>query len=518
MTISRRLVLTSIVTAVSIATAPLTLRQQPASSSAAAVTLPDPFAALRSIAAGAGDSVSHDHESRFRRDLEAMDAVRPGHTFWQHVFTIADGAIAYGSAADGRLLAVFPTRGDWQRSGVWHEASLAAVLESRELPANPDARREYVARLIAHAAGPIVHNATRGEFVRPNAERYGTFLHEWGAIYERFGVAAEIGLAQAIVESGLNGTRKSEASAIGFCQWLAPNWKQLDKLAPAVIEAGNQTTQAAYCAAYLSVLATKYGSFIPALSEHHAGGTNVGRTLINGERLGGADVRAQYFLGAQWSRNLRSSWPERYADLYGSYGPRSYAYAEMIFGNRRNVAAIAAAQPQQKIHAMRTSRAVALAEIVQRTGLPADEIKRFNPALVKRVPAHATLYLPSHVAAFGKDVAFWRRPPGRGFASALRDFESIAVPPSEWDEPSFQPVLREFVRRFAATGTEEGAVMATVLTYVANDAASSRRRTILAEFRTRPDIRLAFDDAFREYTLLRAAADAGGLDAAAVSP
>ena len=41
----------------------------------------------------------------------------------------------------------------------------------------------------------------------------------------------------------------------------------------------------AYCAAYLTILATMYGSFIPALSEHHAGGVNVGRTLINGQRL-----------------------------------------------------------------------------------------------------------------------------------------------------------------------------------------------------------------------------------------
>jgi hypothetical protein len=44
----------------------------------------------------------------------------------------------------------------------------------------------------------------------------------------------------------------------------------------------------------------KYGSFIPALSEHNAGGTNVGRTLINGEYLGAGDVRARYFLGRFW--------------------------------------------------------------------------------------------------------------------------------------------------------------------------------------------------------------------------
>src|SRR5439155_1237259 len=110
--------------------------------------------------------------------------------------------------------------------------------------------------------------------------------------YERFGVPAEIGLAQVIFESGLNGTRRSEANAVGFCQWLQKNWKRLNHFSPTPIEGRNQTTQAPYCAAYLSVLATKYGSFIPALSEHNAGGTNVGRTLINGDHISefGSDV------------------------------------------------------------------------------------------------------------------------------------------------------------------------------------------------------------------------------------
>ena len=45
---------------------------------------------------------------------------------------------------------------------------------------------------------------------------------------------------------------------------------------PYVIEGYNQTTQAPYCTVYLTILATMYGSFIPALSEYHAGGVNVG--------------------------------------------------------------------------------------------------------------------------------------------------------------------------------------------------------------------------------------------------
>jgi hypothetical protein len=61
-------------------------------------------------------------------------------------------------------------------------------------------------------------------------------------------------------------------------QWQQKNWKRLSYFSTTPIQDRNQTTQAPYCAAYLSVLATKYGSFIPALSEHNAGGTNVGRT------------------------------------------------------------------------------------------------------------------------------------------------------------------------------------------------------------------------------------------------
>src|SRR5690606_25464321 len=166
------------------------------------------------------------------------------------------------------------------------DPKLKPLLASRRLSTRLGDRRDEVAEVLERAAGPIVHNATRGLFVAPNADRYGRFLEEWARIYERFGVPADLGLAQGLVESGLNGTVRSEARAIGFCQWLTGNWNVMKRLSPHVIEGYNQTTQAPYCAAYLSILATKYGSFIPALSEHHAGGTNVGRTIHNGQWLG----------------------------------------------------------------------------------------------------------------------------------------------------------------------------------------------------------------------------------------
>ena len=64
-----------------------------------------------------------------------------------------------------------------------------------------------------------------------------------------------------------------------------------------------------------------YGSFIPALSEHHAGGVNVGRTVINGERLGGTGVREQYLMGSEFARDLRGVSIRRYRELFRTYGP-----------------------------------------------------------------------------------------------------------------------------------------------------------------------------------------------------
>jgi hypothetical protein len=236
------------------------------------------------------------------------------------------------------------------------------------------------------------------------------------------------------------------------------------------------------------VLATKYGSFIPALSEHNAGGTNVGRMLINGEYLGAVDVRTRYLRGSQLARDLRALPGKEYQAIHGSYGSRSFVYAEMVFGNAFNVRSLMASTPQVPIYAMRTPRAMPLAEVVRRTGLPADEVRRFNPALVKQVPAQALLYLPSHVSEFGPDVAFWRRPPNPSFAAVLDDFVRLEPGAEQWDDPAFAPVLAEFRRRFRDTHTEEGTVMATVLAYAMDQAYTSSRRALVSDYRSSEEV------------------------------
>ena len=463
---------------------------------------PDRTARVRSL-----DALPAAAAERLAADVAAVQRFRPGYRFWRHVFSLPDGAIAYGSAETGRLIATFPARGDWTAGVVWQAPADARVLAGRAWPAELTRRRELTAELLASAFGPVLHNPTRGQLLLPNLPRYGAFVREWGAIYERFGVPADLGLAQALVESGLSGTVRSEAQAIGFCQWLPANWNRLKRLAPHVIEGHNQTTQASFCAAYLTVLAAKYGSFIPALSEHHTGGTNVGRVLINGERLGGGDVRERYFLGAEFARDLRVLAPGTYRAVYGTYGPRSYRYAEMVFGNAETVAVLAASTPQVRIFAMRTARPVTLADVARRAGLPVDEVRRYNQALVSRVPARATLYLPAHVPALGTDVAFWHRPPAPAYSAALADFLSLALPAERWDDPAFDPVLREFRRRFAATNTEEGHVMATTLAFVLEDRQTNRQAQILKEFRTSDGIRRLFEQAQLERLASRPSAD-----------
>jgi hypothetical protein len=445
-------------------------------------------------------------QGRLRADVAAIRAFRPGYPFWRHVFTIPDGSIAFGSAVDGRLLATFPAKGDWTRRAEWNEPALANMLDGRSLARKLAERRDQVALLIERAAGPVLHNSTRGDALNMNVPHYGGLLAEWGAIYERFGVPAEIGLAQVIFESGLSGTRRSNANAIGFCQWQRKNWRRLSYFSPVTIQDRNQTTQAPYCAAYLSVLATKYGSFIPALSEHNAGGTNVGRTLIAGEYLGGEDVRTRYLLGSQLARDLGTLPGREYQQVFGSYGYRSHLYAEMVFGNTFNVADLIASRPRTPIHAMRTPRAITLREIVTRTNLTAGEVRRFNPALVDRVPAGAALYLPFHVAEFGQDVAFWRQPASTAYATVLDEFLRLEPGAERWDDPAFAPVLAEFKRRFSDTNTEEGLVMETVLAYAMDQAYTSSRRALLAEYRSSEKIRSLIASGVLELAVRRQAA------------
>jgi hypothetical protein len=431
-----------------------------------------------------------------------MQTFRPGYEFWRHVFTLPDGSIAYGSAADGRLLATFPTKGDWTRHAEWADPTLARSLDGQQLPRRLGERREQVAELLQRESGPVMQNSTRGDALLRSAPQYGSFVAEWGAIYERFGVPADIGLAQVILESGLNGTRRSQADAVGFCQWLRKNWQLLKYFARTPIDEQNQTSQAPYCAAYLSVLATKYGSFIPALSEHNAGGTNVGRALINGEHLGAQDVRARYFLGSKLARDLRTLRGREYEGVYHTYGPRSYLYAEMVFGNTFVVQDLISSRPQQAIYAMRTSRAMSLAEIVKQTGLTRAEVQRFNPSLTSTLPARGTLYLPYYVSGFGADVAFWRRQASPSYLAVLDEFLRLDAGAEQWDDPAFAPVLADFRRRFKNTNSEEGAVMDTVLAYVMDQAYTSGRRTLLSDFRRDDKVQRLIERGIRQLDIL----------------
>jgi hypothetical protein len=71
----------------------------------------------------------------------------------------------------------------------------------------------------------------------------------------------------------------------------------------------------------------------------------------------------------------------------------------------------------------------------------------------------------------------------------LNDFMRLDAGPEQWDDPAFARVLTDFRRRFRNTDTEEGTVMDTVLAYVMDQAYTSGRRTLVAEFRSSEQVR-----------------------------
>jgi hypothetical protein len=175
----------------------------------------------------------------------------------------------------------------------------------------------------------------------------------------------------------------------------------------------------------------------------------------------------------------------------------------MVFGNTFIVRNLRASVPQERIYAMRTPRTISLAEIMTRTRLSADEVRRFNPALVARVPAQGTLYLPDYISEFGADVAFWRRSPSAAYVAVLADFMRLDAGPERWDDPAFAPVLADFKRRFRGTNTEEGIVMETVLAYAMDQAYTSSRRALLSEFRSSGQVRRLIERGMLELDVLR---------------
>jgi hypothetical protein len=152
---------------------------------------------------------------------------------------------------------------------------------------------------------------------------------------------------------------------------------------------------------------------------------------------------------------------------------------------------------------MRAPRALTLTEIARKAGLTTDEVKRFNPALVRQVPKGANLYLPFYVSDFGPDVSFWHRPADPEYAAVLNDFVHLELEPDTWDAPSFDAILEHFQKRFAATNSEEGRVMATAIAYVLGQTSSTRN--VMTEYRSSQRVQTLFQRAVRERDAVKSA-------------
>ena len=95
-------------------------------------------------------------------------------------------------------------------------------------------------------------------------------------------------------------------------------------------------------------------------------------------------------------------------------------------------------------------------------------------------------------------MSVWQRPPSDAYTAWLSEFVQLDASVERWHEASFEQTLRGFQRRFRDTGTEEGAVMDTMLAYIIGNLRTSRRAAILDEFRTSGRIQQLFERGLSE--------------------
>ena len=264
-----------------------------------------------------------------------MERHRPGYAFWQHIFMIPDGSIAFGSAADGRLLATFPVTGDWSRDAVWYDQALAGTLDDAVLPSSLDERRDFVAQRLESHVGPVLHNPTRGDFLLPNVARYGPFLEGMGrdlrtircarrrsgsqSGHPRIGARRHAGARRRAPSASASGSSRTGRSSIG-CRRTSSSRATRRR---------RRRTVRRTCRSWRRDTARSCRRCRSTTAAARTSGGCSSTASASAEATCASDI----FSARRPRATCRRLDLYGYRDLYRTYGPRSYLYAEMVFGN-----------------------------------------------------------------------------------------------------------------------------------------------------------------------------------------
>ena len=183
--------------------------------------------------AGPGIKPIGQHRGTPAGQLVAMQTFRPGYPFWQHVFTLPDRWIVFGSGVDGRLLAVFPAKGNWTRNRLGRP-------RTRPHPRRSTARRELGEAGTGGAPlgarlGPVLHNSTRADALLPIPDSSRRFLAQWaGSTSGSACLRTSAWLRSFSIRPDRYKALGSERG--GILPSLQRNWKRLDYFSPTPIE------------------------------------------------------------------------------------------------------------------------------------------------------------------------------------------------------------------------------------------------------------------------------------------
>ena len=255
-------------------------------------------------------------------------------------------------------------------------------------------------------------------------DRFNRYKPDVQPIFEEFNLPKEL-MYLSLVESGFNPRAYSRAHAAGPWQFIKATGRLYGLRINWYVDERRDPVKSTVAAAHhLRDLYDQFGSWPLALSAYNAGPGKISRAIRKSRTRDYWKIRKTWYI----RRETKEYVPRFIAATLIALDPT-------LYGFRKNVA------PPHKIDEVLVTKRVHLRSVAQTTGIPLQELRKFNPELRRNIiPAQSQGYYLKVAQGKGALVArhqhqfkLWTQPP---------------PPPSQWYRVRWGDSLSVIAKRF----------------------------------------------------------------------